>query len=679
MNLPQIQTTYFPLRGGLNVVTPPLSLPDGVCRDALNFEVDIDGGYRRVAGYERFDGQPEPSSAIYYILNCTFTGTVSVGNTITGATSGATGYVIAVTSEYIAFTKLTGTFQAAEDIEVSASVVAQTTSEAIAAGAPSRLLSATYQNAAADAYRADIGPVPGSGSILGVHRYNGTVYAFRNNAGGTEAEMYKSSAAGWVKVDLNYEVSFSNASTDVADAEVLTQGGVTANILRVVLETGTFLSGTNIGRFIIDAPAGGNFAAGAATASGGANVTLSGIQTAITLAPGGRYSFVNHNFGGMAGQIKMYGASGVHRGFEFDGTTFVPIATGMTADTPKHVGVHVNHLFFSFEGSAQHSGPGTPYEWTIISGAGELAMGDTITGFMPLVGSEQTASLAIFTTNKTSVLYGTSASDWTLVTLSFETGGFAYTMQNIGQGYVLDALGVRQIAASDAFGNFASAQITKNIRPFITTRVTKANGSCIVRLRDQYRLLFNDKYCLYVTFDNGQVIGMMPIQYAHSMTVMTSSESNNGEEFIFCGDKSGYVYRMEKGTSFDGEPIISYINLAFAFQKNPRIRKRYRKAVYEVSGGNYAEFKVSYELGYSTTEIEQPGNVNIATSFGNVFWDSFTWDSFFWDGRTLLPAEQDLTGTAENISLIVRSTSDLWQPFTINSAIIHYNARRLTR
>lgn len=681
MQLPQIQTTYFPLRGGLNTVTPPLSLPDGIARDALNFEVDIDGGYRRVAGYERFDGRPAPSDAIYYVMQCTFSGSVSVGDTIEGATSGATGYVIAVTATSIVFTKLIGTFQSGENLTVSAIVVAATTSTAIQSGAPTQALSAVYTNAAADVYRADIGAVPGSGSVLGVHRYNenGKIYAFRNNAGGTAAEMYVSSSAGWVKVNLNNEISFSNASTTILDGATLTQGGVTVTILRVVLQTGTFLSGVNTGRFIIGTPSGGNFAAGAATASGGATLTLGGIQTAITLAPNGRYEIVNHNFGGAAGTNKMYGASGVHRGFEFDGTVFVPINTGMAIDTPTHVGVHVNHLFFSFDGSAQHSGPGTPYEWTIISGAGELAMGDLITGFMPLVGSQQTASLAIFTVNKTSILYGTSAAEWNLVTFSFETGGFAYTMQNIGQGYVLDALGVRQIAASDAFGNFASSQITKNIRNFMAARIGRQVGSCIVRLRDQYRVLFNDRYALYITFDNGKVVGMMPVQYAHTMTVMSSYESNTGEEFIYCGDTSGYVYRMEKGTSFDGDPIIAYMNLAFAFQKNPRLRKRYRKAVYEVSGGAYAEFDTSYELGYGTTEIQQPGNTELTTPFGNVFWDSFVWDSFFWDGRTLLPAEQDLTGTAENISLIIRSTSDLWQPFTINSAIIHYNPRRLLR
>ena len=49
------------------------------------------------------------------------------------------------------------------------------------------------------------------------------------------------------------------------DGDTLTQGGVTATIRRVVVETGTLVSGVNTGRLIITAPGGGNFAAGAAT------------------------------------------------------------------------------------------------------------------------------------------------------------------------------------------------------------------------------------------------------------------------------------------------------------------------------------------------------------------------------------------------------------------------------
>jgi hypothetical protein len=684
VRLPPVKTSYFPLKGGLNLVTPPLSMPDGMCRNSLNFEVDIDGGYRRVYGYERFDGRSAPSDATYAILECTFSSTVTAGQTITGLTSAATGVVIAVTSTYIAFTKATGTFQSGESIQVGGVTKATSTAAPVTGGASTALLNAQYTNLAADQYRADIAAVPGSGDILGVHRYsnNSKIYAFRNNAGGTAAEMYGSSTSGWVKVELGFELAFtSGGTTEIADGDTITgaTSGATAVVARVVLESGSWAAGTAAGRFIFASQT-GTFQAENIDVGASLNLaTIAGNSSAITLAPSGRYECINHNFGGLAGSTKMYGVSGVHRAFEFDGTTFVPIRTGMTVDAPTHIAAHVNHLFLAFAGSLQHSGPGAPYAYTIVSGAGELAMGDTITGMLSLVGSQTTASLAVFTANKTSVLYGTSSADWTLVTYSFEAGGFEYTMQNIGAGYVLDALGIKQIIATDAFGNFSDAQASRLIRPFIEDRVGRSVGSCISRLRNQYRVLFNDRYALHLTFDNGKLLGCMPIQHGHTMTCVASFESATGEEFIFSGGTDGYVYRMEKGTSFDGEDIIAYLNLSFSFQKNPRLRKRYRKAVYEVSGGSYAEMDATYELGYGSSEIDQGVISDISTPFGSVNWDTFVWDSFFWDGRTLLPAEQDLTGTAENISLILRSTADYFRPFTVNSAIIHYTDRRLLR
>jgi hypothetical protein len=184
---------------------------------------------------------------------------------------------------------------------------------------------------------------------------------------------------------------------------------------------------------------------------------------------------------------------------------------------------------------------------------------------------------------------------------------------------------------------------------------------------------------LYITFDNGRIIGMMPIRTEHAFNCVISQEFTDGEEAIFAGGTDGYVYRLDKGTSFDGAPIEYYLTLAFSYMRGPRIRKAFKKAVYEISGGAYSEIEASYEVGYGNPDVNQGQGSVLSTPFGGVFWDSFTWDAFYWDGRTLLPIEQKLYGTAENISLILRGTSDVYQPFTINSAIIQYIPRRLTR
>ena len=52
------------------------------------------------------------------------------------------------------------------------------------------------------------------------------------------------------------------------------------------------------------------------------------------------------------------------------------------------------------------------------------------------------------------------------------------------------------------------------------------------------------------------------------------------------------------------------------------------------------------------------------------------WDNFVWDGADISPSEIEVSGTAENMSIRVSSNSDLFEPFTVNTVIVHYTLRR---
>ena len=74
------------LAGGLDLLTPTLSLKDGYAREMRNFECSITGGYSRIAGYERHDGRPNPSDATFLSITCNITGSIVVGDTLYGVT-----------------------------------------------------------------------------------------------------------------------------------------------------------------------------------------------------------------------------------------------------------------------------------------------------------------------------------------------------------------------------------------------------------------------------------------------------------------------------------------------------------------------------------------------------------------------------------------------------------------
>lgn len=596
-------------------------------------------------------------------------------------TSSATIAGQTITATTLVITKITGTF-AAGSIKVGATTVGTCTGAQTINGASTALLRAQYTNLAADVYRALITTVPGSGSILGIWMYNDVKYAFRNVADGLSAAMYKSTTSGWSLVALGRELSYTSGGTyTIAVGDTITgeASAATAVITAITVESGTLAAGTAAGR-IIFASQTGTFQAETIKVGANLNVAnISGNSTAITFAvPGGRFEFVNYNFGSGS---KMYGVDGKNRGFEFDGTTFVPISTGMVADTPSFVKGHKSHLFYAFAGSLQHSGIGTPYTWSIVSGAAELAMGDTITGMQLQAGAAASATMTVFTRNNIKTLYGSSSSDWNLSSYKEEAGAYRYTNQQVGGTYMLDDRGITSLVTSQNFGNFEDATLTKKIQSWINARRSMSIASCIARDKNQYRLFFTDGSALFVTIDNGNPIGMMPILLTHPVTCICSLENSSGNEEIYFGSTNGYVYQMDIGTSMDGGDIEFYMNLAFNHLKSPRVLKSFKTAVLEVSGEGYGEFSLGYDLSYLSTEVVQPPTQATTLSLNSISYDSgATYDSgAVYDGVNLTPSVFPLGGDGENISLKILGSSDYGNPLRFSGALVDFIVRRRLR
>ena len=82
------KTQYYALEGGLDVVTPPLTIRPGSALAMVNFEPWYQGGYRRVPGYERFDGSPKPSDATFTGFEVSTVAGLTLRDVITGDTLG---------------------------------------------------------------------------------------------------------------------------------------------------------------------------------------------------------------------------------------------------------------------------------------------------------------------------------------------------------------------------------------------------------------------------------------------------------------------------------------------------------------------------------------------------------------------------------------------------------------
>lgn len=659
------------MQGGLDLITPTLNLKPGLCRASVNYEASTTGGYSRIAGYERLDGRTAPSAATFTILTVSGSTLPAIGSTITGNTSGATAVLIAQTASAFVVTKVTGTFNGTEVLKVSGTTVGTQTGFS---GAGTPKLVAQYKALAADNYRADILKPTGAGAALGAFSFGAsdTKFCFRNNAGATAAAMFASSTAGWIPVTLGKEVYFTAASTTPAEGATVSQSGATCIVNRVVLESGSYSAGTAAGRLIVTAMS-GTFTNTAFSTGFSATCTTSASQ--ITLLPSGKYEFVTANFAGAASTSRVYGCDGVNRGFEFDGIVFVPINTGASPDVPRHLVAHKNHLLWAIRSSLIHSVPGLPYNYSGTT-AGEIATGADITGILRMPGAQTTATMAVFHLDTTKMLYGTGASTWNLVDYNNGTGAYEYSVQNMAQTYSLDDIGVVSLQATLNFGNFDSNTLTQNVRPWLVAVRGLLNCSVLARVKNQYRMYFSNGQGLYLTIVNGEYFGAMPVYFPNAINNAWEGMLTTGEGIILGCGADGYVYQMEKGTSFDGANIGASFTLQFNHMNSPRILNRYRKLALEMIGTSYAEVAFSYTLGYGKTEYQDPSPGTYTTNMLVSNWDLSNWDTFFWDASGLIPLECEMTGTAENVALTFASNNNYADSFTINSGIIHHSPRR---
>jgi len=370
--------------------------------------------------------------------------------------------------------------------------------------------------------------------------------------------------------------------------------GKTATVTSVTISTGTYAGGDAAGYISVKNNSGtwtdgekiqinGTDHADVNGASQPAEVAVAaadGTQYGQTLQPGGKYEFYTYNFRGQTSGITMYGVNTVDNGFSWDGTTFIKIQTGMSSDTPEHVIAHQKHLFYSFSnGSIQHSSIVAPNKWSVLTGAAELGVGDNVSGF----STEVNNVMSIFTRNDAYMLYGTSSADWELRKFHAGAGAIPYTLQKMDQTFFLDDRGITSIFTVQYFGDFQSAVASDKIDPYIQSKISNASDSLKVRGKNQYRLYFDDKTGVEMTFINKKNQGLMPFTLEHQVNCLVSAEDANGVEVLYGGFDDGYVRRMDSGTSFDGETVSSFVRTAYYHYNTPGTRKRFRELGLEIN------------------------------------------------------------------------------------------------
>lgn len=689
--------------GGLDLVSAALAVPPGRLISAMNYE-PLAEGYGRVDGFERFDGRTAPSAARFWSMPFVAgVSAITAGMTILGGTSGATAVVImepqSVTGSWgsgtaagtLVLAVLSGTFQDGEAISSSATPRATVGDIAVLDDAPDDTARRARQLAAADYHRSIIARVPGEGPVRGVTEIGGTIYAWRNAVGGASAKLYRSSATGWQEVPASRILRFTAGLVEINEGDTLVgaTSATSAVVQRVVRQTGDW--GTTAAGFII-LPAGtASYTNGEALRVSGGNVATAGTTGNVTFAPGGKFTTIKHNFYGAANLSRIYGADGVSRGFEFDGTVVAPCETGMVNDAPTRVFEIAQHLGFTFEGgSVQFSSIGEPLQWDVITGAGEIGLGTDVTDVL----QANESAVVLFGQQKIATLEGRDASSFQLVELTEEAGAEPWTAQRIGETVYLDRRGMRSLRATQAYGNFKTGTLSEIIDPYFRAK-RKAGvspvASVAVRTKSHYRLFWSDGTGLTMYFGRKQpsalpfeLDGMQPF-------CVHATEMPDGTEGVFVGAEDGFVYRLDSGTSFDGEGIRAFAMTPFNPLGGPMYEKRVFKITLELQAEPASRLGITAQFDYGDGKHPISGRQAFMVSGaggGNDFlvtggggnWDSAIWDAFYWSSPLEGRAEAYIDGVCENASFILAARSEPDEgAHVLQAYLVHWSPRKLKR
>jgi hypothetical protein len=685
-----VTSTSFALNGGLNLADEQISLKPGEMTDCLNVDVPISGGCTRTGGYEIFDGRsPKPSDTTYRLLGFGGGGIreVQSGDVIEGDLSGATaticgaGYV--ATGSWAASTAAgsvgialkSGTFQVGEAATINGVFAFTITALDVEATLddPNRK---DYRRGAANAAREAIGAPEGSGAIRGGFVLKGNVYAVRDNADATAGVIHKATPTGWQAQTFVPILGFDAGTVFIPEGAAINgqTSGATATVRRTALRGGDWNNNTARGVLALTDIVGtfqDNENIRIATT---VHAVVNGTISTPSLPAGGRYEFVEWNFYASSDTQRIYGCNGVGPAFEFDDNAFVPILTGMTVEAPEHIEVHKNYLYLSFKGSLQNSGAGEPHAWTVRLGASELGIGDQITALQ----SVRNDVLAIAAKNSLHLLYGSAQPDWSLKKMSDNLGAYQGCVSDVpGSTVHVDTNGLQSINASQAYGDFEGASLSRKVNPLL--RELNAPVALITnRLKSQLRIYYASGAGLCATFAGERIIGWAKWSYPIGISCVWTGEDAQGEEVTFIGGTDGAVYQADRGNSFNGQPIQSMIRLPFHAYGAPERKKRWRKISAEFRCRDLLPLQFATEYEYSDGQYLSFAPPLNATN-GAYYDAGFQYGEFVYDGAVVARATGHIDGISTNMSAMFYVEDDVSAQWTIQAVHIQVSPYGLNR
>lgn len=654
------QTYPVEFRGGLVTNLSPLQQganAPGSARILRNFEPSVEGGYRRIEGYDKYDSNLIPPYGLPVVHGSGQSGTtLIIGNIDTTPEAGDTFTITGVSGTYtIASSGVTF------DGTNNRATLTLTTS---LGSSPANAAEVTFTSTTSN-YLA-----------IGVASWEDIALVAKND------NIFSTSGSGYTHLNVpSYGTPLVNGASQTGtslDIDGLTSAPQAGDVFKI--------AGVDL---VYTVTTDATVTSGAATlainpaldSSPADNAVITFLSTSRDGAT--RTRFAKYN---LTGTEKIAIVDGANAPALYDGSTFT-VLNSAPADviSATHVTEFKKALFFGKGTTLTFTEPYTDDSFSVANGSGSINVGGVITGLV--VFRQQ---LIVFTERNIQQLQGNTVADFTLQPITEDIGCIeGDTIQEIGGDVVfLGPDGLRLLSATERIGDFGLAAVSKSIQKNMTDFISANTSytSTVIREKSQYRLL---GYNTNITQENAQ--GIIATQFAEQggagtgfaetrgiRAYVADSNYNATTEVVLFANDDGYLYQMESGNSFDGNNIQTTFATPHLPIQDPRVRKTFYKLFLYTDPQGSVNFDVSLKLDFDGQDVIQPATISFANTAGVVgFYGTGIYGTTSYGNKLQKLFEAQVIGSGFAVSF--QFTSDNSDPpFSLDALTVEYgiNDRR---
>ena len=661
-------TFRIEFKGGLITNLSPLQQAinaPGSARILRNYEPSIDGGYKRIQGYEKFD-----SAIIAPYGNPVVNGASQSGTSLALRaihTTPAVGDTLTIDGVSGTYTVASGgvSYNAARD-EVTLTLTSSLASSP-ANGAVVTFVTVTTANYA-----------------------NGMTYFNAKAIVAMNADLVETSGSGYTKINKpNYgtplvDGASQTGTTLVADAfdtfpqagDVFTIAGID-KVYRVETTVSSYShSGTKEVNITIDP----------ALASSPAD------NAAITFISSDREGAVNTRFDEVdfTGTATLVIVDGANAPALYNGTTFT-VLDSAPSDVigAKVVATHKNHIFYGKGRVLSFGAPLTTSDFESGNGAGSVGLDADIVAIKSFRDQ-----LIVFTTSSIFRLNGDALATFNLQPITRDIGCTQTdSVQEIGGDVVFMAPdGLRLLSATERIGDFGLAPITKKIQGTFNNFVKLHTDffSLVIRNKSQYRLFGwnvnftrpNAQAIIFTQFASPGEESVIDFAETRGIQVTACASVYSGTtEFVIFSGKEGFLHRMENDTSsFDGNNIATTFATPFYPINDPRLRKTIYKAQFylEPEGRVNFDLNLKFDFDESGSVIMPAVTFTNAASGSSEFYGIAVFGEATYGAKLQKVFSAQTIGSGNTVSAQFEADNNTDVPYALDALTLEYatHARR---